>query len=37
MLCKSEYFTAGMMEKWNDSCTKILAMEHQEVRVGGKK
>ena len=26
MFCKSEYFIAGMMEKRNDSCSKILAM-----------
>ena len=33
---KSEYFTAVMMERWNDSCTKILAMEQQEVKVCAK-
>ena len=36
MLCKSENSTAGMMEKWNDSCTKILKMGQLEVKVGGK-
>ena len=33
---KSECFTAGMMERWNDSHTKILAMGQQEFKVCGK-